>query len=208
MQRRFNVRNERNLYHRECDLCKKKIISMYSLGKPFPVYCSTCWWGDKWDSTKYRVNYDFSKPFFLQFELLLNKVPRPSLIIPNSKNCDYCNYIADGKNSYLCFGSIAIENCLYGSPYESKYCVDNYLARECEYCYECIDCEKLSQSSFARSVLILLILSTVLIVKIVKIALDALDFVVKNIIFLIKLTQKKNFWKEKRTTFRYKKRVR
>lgn len=150
MQRRFTVRNERNLYHQECDLCKKKIISMYSSGKSFPVYCSTCWWGDKWDPVKYGIKYDFGQSFFLQFKFLLNKVPRPSLITPNSKNCDYCNYIADGKNSYLCFGSIAIEDCLYGSPYESKYCIDNYLARECEYCYECIDCEKLSLSSFCQ----------------------------------------------------------
>ena len=150
LQRRFTVRNERNLYHHKCGLCKKSIVSMHSSEKLFPVYCSTCWWGDKWNSMKYGIEYDFEQPFFLQFRSLLNKVPRPSLITPNSKNCDYCNYIADGKNSYLCFGSIAIEDCLYGSPYESKYCVDNYLARECEYCYGCIDCEKLSHSSFCQ----------------------------------------------------------
>jgi hypothetical protein len=79
MQRRFTVRNERNLYHRECDLCKKKIVSMYSIEKPFPVYCSTCWWGDRRDSKTYGIKYDFSKSFFLQFVSLLNKVPRPSL---------------------------------------------------------------------------------------------------------------------------------
>jgi hypothetical protein len=64
--------------------------------------------------------------------------------------CNYCNYFADGKECYLCFGSIAVENCLYGSPYESKYCVDTYLARECEYCYECLDCEKMAHSSFCQ----------------------------------------------------------
>jgi hypothetical protein len=150
MQRRFAVRNERNLYHRECDLCGKKIISMYSKEKSFPVYCHNCWWGDKWDPMDYGVDYDLKKTFLFQFKSLLEKVPRPALVAPNVKNCDYCNYIADGKDSYLCFGSIAIENCLYGSPYESKYCVDTYLARECEYCYECIDCEKLSHSSYCQ----------------------------------------------------------
>jgi len=150
LQRRFTVRNERNLYRRECGLCGKSIISMYSKDKPFPVYCSPCWWSDKWDPLQYGNDYDFSKSFLSQFYSLLIKVPRPALITPNVKNCDYCNHIANGKDSYLCFGSIAIENCLYGSPYESKYCVDNYIIRESEYCYECIDCEKLSNSSFSQ----------------------------------------------------------
>jgi len=150
LQRRFTFRNERNLHRRECGLCKKSILSMYSTDESFPVYCHSCWWGDGWNPMDWGVNYDFKKTFFLQFKKLLNKIPRPSLIISNAKNSDYCNYIAGCKDSYLCFGSIDTENCLYGSPYESKYCVDTYLARECEYCYECIDCEKLSHSIFTQ----------------------------------------------------------
>ncbi len=46
-QRRYAIRNERNLHKRECDMCQKSIISMYSPDKPFPVYCPECWWGDK-----------------------------------------------------------------------------------------------------------------------------------------------------------------
>ncbi len=150
LQRRFSARNERTLYHRVCELCKKQIISMYSEDKNFPVYCHNCWWGDKWNPIDFRINYDFEKTFFSQFKKLLDKTPRPALIISNAKNCDYCNYFADGRACYLCFGSIDVENCLYGSPYESKYCVDTYLARESEYCYECIDCEKLSHSIFSQ----------------------------------------------------------
>ena len=150
MQRRFAVRNERNLYRRECGLCKKSIISMYSADKPFPVYCHDCWWSDKWDPINYGIEYNFSISFFLQFQSLMNKVPRPNLIESNTKNCNYCNYFADGKDCYLCFGSIEVENCLYGSPYQSKNCVDTYLARECEYSYECIDCEKLSNCLFCQ----------------------------------------------------------
>lgn len=126
------------------------MVSMYAPEKPFPVYCSPCWWGDKWDPMQYGVEYDFSKNFFLQFKGLFDKVPRPNLRATNAVNSDYCNYVADVKNSYLCFGSIEIEDCLYGSPYESKYCVDTYLARESEYCYQCLDCEKLSSSSFCQ----------------------------------------------------------
>ena len=150
MQRRFSVRNERNLYHRECGLCKKPIISVYSKEKIFPVYCSSCWWGDKWDPMDFEQEADFSQPFLSQFSFLLSKVPRSALNSINAKNSDYCNYVGNAKDSYLCFGSIDIENCLYGSPYESKYCVDSYLIRESEYCYECIDCEKLSHSIFCQ----------------------------------------------------------
>ena len=98
----------------------------------------------------YGREYDFKEPFFAQFRELQENVPRPSLGAVNCKNSDYCNYVGNAKDSYLCFGSIEIENCLYGSPYESKYCVDTYLARECEYCYECSDFEKLSNCGFCQ----------------------------------------------------------
>lgn len=123
---------------------------MYAPEKNFPVYCSACWWSDKWNPLTYGADYDFGRPFFVQFRELLGKVPRPNLRCTNTVNSDYCNYVADSKNCYLCFGSIEVEDCLYGCPYESKFCVDTYLARECEYCYECIDCEKLSRCAFAQ----------------------------------------------------------
>ena len=150
MQRRFISRNERNLYHRECNLCKKNIISMYSKETLFPVYCPVCWWGDGWDPMEYSVNVDFSQIFFSQYLSLFNKVARLSFNSIIIKNSDYCNYVGDAKDSYLCFGSLSIENCLYGSPYYSKYCVDNYLVRDSEYCYECIDCEKLAHCIFCQ----------------------------------------------------------
>lgn len=109
LQRRLSFRNERNLYRRECGLCKKPTISMYSKESKFPVYCHSCWWGDGWDSMSFGQEYDLNKNFFIQFQELLNKVPRPTLSMSNSKNCDYCNYFADGKECYLCFGSINIE---------------------------------------------------------------------------------------------------
>src|SRR3989344_4849714 len=148
--RRLMTRNERNLYHDSCGLCGKKIISAYAPGHSFPVYCRDCWWGDAWDASAYGQEYDPARPFFDQFHELYAKIARPHLATSNSLNCDYCNYFADGKNCYLCFGSIEVEDCLYGSPYESKFCVDTYLTRESEYCYQCLDCEKLSNSSFCQ----------------------------------------------------------
>ena len=64
MQRRMVFMNDRTLYSRECDLCKKKIISVYPAGVPHPVYCSPCWWSDGWQPESFANDYDFSKPFF------------------------------------------------------------------------------------------------------------------------------------------------
>src|SRR3989344_9603245 len=150
LKRRLITGNERNFYHDTCGLCSKKIISVYAPGHAFPVYCNECWWGDGWNPEKFGQDYDWNKPFFSQFHDLFSKVPRPQLLATSVTNCSYCNYVAAGKNCYLCFGSIEVEDCLYGSPYESKFCVDTYLARECEFCYECIDCEKLSHCVFAQ----------------------------------------------------------
>ena len=123
---------------------------MYSPDKPFPVYCKDCWWSDKWNASDYQTEYNWDKPFFEQFRELLGKVPRPNLIFSNAINCDYCNYFADGRNCYLCFGSIEVENCLYGSPYQSKDCVDTHLIRESELCYESMDGEKLYQCFYTQ----------------------------------------------------------
>lgn len=149
-QRRYAIRNERNLYKRKCDLCGKNILAMYSKDKPFPVYCPECWWGDKWDAEKFSQEFDFSKPFFEQFRELQNKVPRISLLYMNTENCDYCGFVGDCKNCYLIFGSVYSEDCMYGSPYYSKSCLDNLVTRECELCYECTDCRKLYNSFYCQ----------------------------------------------------------
>lgn len=149
-QRRLAVRNERTLYPRNCDLCKKSMIAMYPKDSVFTVYCIDCWWSDKWDASSYGRDYDFSKPFFTQFHELLKAVPRLNPAVAHVVNSDYCNYVADAKDCYLCFGSIKIENCAYGSPYESKDCFDSFLVRESELCYECIDCEKLYRCMYCQ----------------------------------------------------------
>ena len=42
--RRLVWRNERALYRRVCDLCKKNIIAIFHESVPFPVYCRECWY--------------------------------------------------------------------------------------------------------------------------------------------------------------------
>lgn len=153
MQRRMSFRNERHLYRRKCDLCGKDMISCYTKDAVHPVYCPKCWWSDNWDPEKYAADIDLQKSFFTQFHELLKKVPRLGLAIvePRVTNCDFCNYVDYAKNCYLCFGSVQVEDCMYGNPYESKDCVDSFLIRESELCYECIDCEKLYNCNFCQS---------------------------------------------------------
>ena len=102
-QRRIAYRQERTLYRRKCDLCSEMKVMSYSSAWTGPVYCPPCWWSDKWDGLKYGVEYDFSKPFFLQFHELRKRVPQMGLATPYSTmiNSDYCHMAGELKNCFL-----------------------------------------------------------------------------------------------------------
>src|SRR3989339_1858718 len=114
MMCRLSFRNERTLYKRTCDLCKKDGISLYPAGTPFPVYCYKCWWSDGWDPLDYSIDWNKSIPFFKQFSDLKNKIPRIALLVINSINSDYTNIAEDNKNCYLLFAAGNNEDCMYG----------------------------------------------------------------------------------------------
>ncbi len=78
-QRRYAWRNERTLYRRDCDLCGKSMVTIYSPNKNLKVYCLKCWWGDGWDPASYGRDFDFSRPFFEQYAELQKEVPRMAL---------------------------------------------------------------------------------------------------------------------------------
>lgn len=144
VRRRMAIRNERNLYKRKSDFSGISLISMYHPDSPFPIYSKEEWLSDKWDPMKYGQEINFGHSFFEQFHELQKVVPRANLaVFANTENADFCNYVGDAKNCYLCFGSIFIEDCMYGNPYYSKNCVDCFLVRKSELCYECIDSEEL-----------------------------------------------------------------
>ena len=151
LQRRLAWRNERALYQRRCDLCKKDIIAMYPEGTVFPVYCRGCWYSDTWDELSYGKDYNSNKPFFEQFKELQNSVPRINLMVDNSVNCDYTNQIADCKNCYLISSGSDNEDCLYSFRIlYSKNVVDGYLMLRNELCYECIECMEVSRLKFVE----------------------------------------------------------
>lgn len=140
LRRRLAFRNERNLYHRTCDLCKKNIISIYSTDKPFIVYCQECWWSDGWDPLAFGQDFDFSKSFFEQFDELQKKVPRLALMNRNAENSEYCNYAGYNKNCYLAVGgSWYNEDCLYGRRFAySRSSADCLSLTKGELCYETV----------------------------------------------------------------------
>lgn len=168
-QRRLLWRNERHLYHRDCGLCKKPIVTMYSPDKPYIVYCRDCWWGDGWDRLAYGRDFDFTKPFAPQFDALMRVVPKAAFLCVNIENCDYTNFQNDSRNCYLCFASGFEEDSQYtdwvyyakntfdssfcahseldymnvdcSQTYHSKFCQDSHAMNDCSYCFDCRNCQ-------------------------------------------------------------------
>ena len=116
MVRRMGWHGERILYKRNCDFTKDSIITFYHPDSPHKIYKQEIWWSDKWDPKSYGQDYDFSHPFFDQWEKLFAKVPLPALHAEHTTlvNSDYCNAASNLKNCYLIFGAEGCENCGYG----------------------------------------------------------------------------------------------
>ncbi len=151
LQRRLAFRNERTLYQRQCDRCHKDIVSLYHTESPYTVYCSPCWWSDKWDARELGQEYDFSKPFFRQFEDLMKQVPRLGLVIKQSMGSDYTNYSFANKNVYLSFAMHYNEDCAY-LTYSTKCrdSFDSFHLSNGELTYECNYCDRIYRSSFLQ----------------------------------------------------------
>lgn len=139
LQRRLVFMNERTLYKRKCDLCGKDIISNSRADVPYPVYCNSCWWSDKWDPMDYGMEIDFSKPFLQQVKELHERVPWPALHTIESTNVrsEYSHNTSYLKDCYFMFTSDYSENCMYGTCVEhSKDSLDLLFAEQANRCYE------------------------------------------------------------------------
>ena len=139
-QQRMAFRNFKTLYKRKSDKSGKDIISMYPENTPFPVWSLEEWWADDWDSREYGRDFDFSRPFFEQYQELVNVVPRFAVMSTNTINSQYTNMSLNSKNCYLVFGCVDDEECVYGHiVWESKDCIDCLYVYKSELCYECVD---------------------------------------------------------------------
>jgi len=151
MARRLVFRNERTLYKRQCNLCKKDMVSLYTDEAIYPVYCHDCWWSDKWNPKDYGLEYNFNKSFFEQYKELQIKVPRLSLLAFNNVRSDYTNGSAENKDCYLVFASDYNEDCMYGRLLQrDKQCIDCAFLHESELCYECIDSRNCFKCMFSE----------------------------------------------------------
>ncbi|MBI4599793.1 hypothetical protein HY732_02630 [Candidatus Uhrbacteria bacterium] len=151
-QRRLLWRNERKMYQRKCDMCKKDMIALYSADKPYVVYCSDCWWSDRWDPLSYGMAPDYSRSFFDQFQELQLQVPRLAMHGLNNTNSDYCPQSTQNKNCYLMSGSDYNEDCFYATNIQrNKNCFDAMFIFDCELCYECIDVNKSYGCSYMQN---------------------------------------------------------
>ncbi len=139
-QRRLSWHNERKLYKRRCDATWKDIISIYSPDALFPIYHQEYWWSDQWNPFDYGIDFDISKWFFELWNSLIEKFPRQALIAKDCENSDYVNFVWKVVDSYLISAASFDENCFYGNRVtKSKHCVDTFLVKESENCYECVD---------------------------------------------------------------------
>jgi len=152
IRRRMIFLNQRTLYKRSCDLCKKTFISLFPATSSHPVYCPTCWWGDAWDPLEYGQEYDFSKPFFVQMKELVARMPNfgPQTMYTTLVNSEYSNIASYLKNCYLVHNSDYSEDSAYAIFLErSKNCFDIYMADEAELCYEGINLRKCHKVFFS-----------------------------------------------------------
>jgi len=143
--RRSSFRNERSLYKRKCDKTGKEIVSVYSPDKTdYKVYEISEWYKDDWDPMDYGRDFDFSRPFFEQFDELMHDVPRLSLFNTNTENCEYANYVEGIKNCYMTmvtyYGTEDSHFCY--RTYTSKDNMDLNYAQEVEKCYDCVFLDK------------------------------------------------------------------
>ena len=150
LQRKLTWRNERTLYRRNCAMCNKVLISVFSVYKPYPIYCYQCYHSTSWNPLSYGIDVDFSRTFLEQFRELQKKVPRRYALVIDNVNCDYTNGVGYSKNCYLVFVSDYNKDCFYSYNISNcENCLDLSTCFSCEFSYEllnCINCQSCSYS--------------------------------------------------------------
>ncbi len=143
-QQRRMAHRDKNYFLRNCDKCGKSSISIWHPDiKGYLFYCNDCWWKDDWDAFEYGRDFDFSRPFFEQFNELYKAVPKHiSNAMLNMKNSDYCINASRSKDCYMADEIDESERCAYGYCVQNcKDCTDCLYVNECEIGYELVKCD-------------------------------------------------------------------
>ncbi len=153
-QRRFGFYNTvLKFYKKQNARTGKEIISTFSPESPYKIYGLNYWWSDKWGGGDYAREYDFSKPFFSQFDNLNLSVPHPAITHywKGVVNSPYTIAAVSSKNCYLVSVAARLENVHYSYWVgASEDCLDLLNTSHCENCYELIDCYASYNCHFCR----------------------------------------------------------
>lgn len=150
--RRLSFYNERTLYKRNCDLCRKGIVAMFP-PEVSPVYCPSCWFSDNWDPGSFYREYDPKVPFLKQTNELIHASPKIALNVeyPTLVNSDYINHAGTSKNCYLIFGADNCENVMYSTTLnEVRDSMDCLMLVKSELCYGDVSCGRSSRLFFSE----------------------------------------------------------
>ena len=150
MIRRFAYRNERTLHRVTSSASGKSIISCFSPEAGMNIVERDFWWGDACDTSVSAREYDFSRPFFVQFRELINATPLAAVFIGKSVNMEYGNHVGEVKNGYLVSATWGAEDILYSSLITTvKNSMDCYSVSDCEFCYEDVAVTKSNRVFFS-----------------------------------------------------------
>ena len=150
--RRMSFLNDRNFYKRKCDKTGQMCVSLFPENFKIPVYTPKAWWADDWDAISYGQEYDFTKPFFLQFKELMDKVPQFSMQSQYTTlvNSEYTMMGTYNRNCFMVTNTEYCEDCAYTTyTSHSNNCLDTYMCDSSEFCYQCINVRKCSRAIFS-----------------------------------------------------------
>ena len=151
--RRLQWRNEHSLFRRPNAEKGKNdlLISIYHPDANIKTYSKEMWWSDRWDSSSYGREYDFSRTFFEQFKELMEDAPHIALSDSKSVNSRFCNITVEMKNCYLVTAAWTSEDSMYCNRISGcKFTQDSYICYNTEFWYENIYCRDSSRLFFSR----------------------------------------------------------
>lgn len=134
-----------HLYEGKSVISAQPLITRYNPLLGYRVCTYEEFWSDQVDNISTGREYDFSRPFFEQWNELLHSVTMQPLVQINCENSAYVDSSSHLQDCYLCFGMAESRGCFYcvksRYPLHNTDCVDCVGISFCELCYSAVDSE-------------------------------------------------------------------
>jgi hypothetical protein len=143
----------KNFFLRPCDKCKKQSMSWFSSETEVVAYCNECFQSDEYDATTLGRDFDFSRPFFEQFDELCKKAPRHIANAQMNENSDYIISSHKNKNCYMMDELDGSWDCYFG--YNIQFCkniVESVYVRDSEIGYDLVKAENCYAVFYSKNV--------------------------------------------------------